>query len=314
MAFRSAGPSWCHTCAVDDARPKPSGISLWVTGARPRTLPAAVVPVLVGTATAAAESSPHWWRALPAAVVSLALQVGVNYANDYSDGIKGTDDSRVGPLRLVGSDLVPAGRVKRAAFAAFGVAGIFGLWLAVVSSLWLLLVGATAILAAWFYTGGPRPYGYAGLGEVFVFVYFGLVATVGTGYAVGGTLTPMMWLAGSAAGCFSCALLVINNLRDIPGDTVSGKRTLAVRIGDGRTRVLFVSMFVAAGACVVAAAVTDGAPVLIGLVGVLASLGPVRAVRSGASGRDLIPVLGAVGRAQLVFGAAFSAGILIALS
>ena len=308
------GSRGCHTCPVNEGKPVPSGAAMWLEGARPRTLPAAVVPVLVGAACAASAASPAWWRILPAAVVSLALQVGVNYANDYSDGVKGTDAARVGPLRLVGSGLVEPVRVKRAAFAAFAVAGAAGLLLAAVTTLWLLVVGASAILAAWFYTGGPRPYGYAGLGEVFVFLYFGLVATVGTGYVTAGSATPTMLLAGSAAGCFSCALLVVNNLRDIPGDTTAGKRTLAVRMGDPATRSFFVLLFAAAAVFVVVSAVTAGPAALAGLLGVLAAVPAVRSVRVGASGRGLVPVLGAVGRAQLVFGVTYAAGLFTALA
>jgi len=293
----------------------PSGFRLWLEGARPRTLPAAVVPVLIGAATATETGTPHWWRLLPAAIVSLALQVGVNYANDYSDGVKGTDDKRVGPLRLVGSGLVKPPAVKRAAFVAFGVAGVVGGVLALQTTLWLVVVGLCAILAAWFYTGGPRPYGYAGLGEVFVFVFFGLVATVGTGYVVCGEMTPVMWWSGVAAGCWSCALLVVNNLRDIPGDTVSGKRTLAVRIGDGRTRAFFQLLFVVAALVIVVLSVGDTGPwVLLGLTGIVSAWKPVSIVRSGAKGRDLIAVLGGVGRAQLVFGVSFAVGLFIAYS
>jgi 1,4-dihydroxy-2-naphthoate octaprenyltransferase len=271
------------------------------------------VPVAVGAACAAGADGAAWWRALPALVVSLALQVGVNYANDYSDGIRGTDEVRVGPLRLVGSGAAPASRVKRAAFLAFGAAGAAGLLLAAVTTWWLLVVGAAAIASAWLYTGGPRPYGYAGLGEVFVFVFFGLVATAGTGYVVADRLTGTMLVSGSAAGCFACALLVINNLRDIPGDTVAGKRTLAVRLGDRTTRGLFVSLFLAATVLVAASAAAEGGGALVGIVGVAAAWPAVRDVRSGATGRDLIPVLGAVGRAQLVFGAAYAAGLFIAV-
>ena len=282
-------------------------------GARPRTLPAAVVPVLIGAATASETGTPHWWRLVPAAIVSLALQVGVNYANDYSDGVKGTDDARVGPLRLVGSGLVEPSRVKKAAFAAFGVAAVAGGLLAVQTTLWLLVVGFLAILSAWFYTGDPRPYGYAGLGEVFVFVFFGLVATIGTGYVVCGEVTAAMQWAGVATGCFSCALLVVNNLRDIPGDTVSGKRTLAVRLGDARTRVLFQLLFVPPVLAVAALSYKGNGPyALLGLAGVAAAWKPVSIVRGGAKGRDLIPVLGGVGRAQLVFGVTFAAGLFMA--
>lgn len=287
---------------------------MWWEGARPRTLPAAVVPVAVGAACAGVADGSAWWRVLPALVVSLALQVGVNYANDYSDGIRGTDEVRVGPLRLVGSGAAPPSRVKQAAFLAFGAAGAAGLLLAAVTTWWLLVVGAAAIASAWLYTGGPRPYGYAGLGEVFVFVFFGLVATAGTGYVVADRLTGTMLVSGSAAGCFACALLVINNLRDIPGDTVAGKRTLAVRLGDRTTRGVFVSLFLAAAVLVVLSAVAEGAAALVGIVGVAAAWPAVRDVGSGATGRDLIPVLGAVGRAQLVFGAAYAAGLFIAVA
>ncbi|MFM9132750.1 MAG: 1,4-dihydroxy-2-naphthoate octaprenyltransferase, partial [Actinomycetota bacterium] len=235
-----------------------------------------------------------WWRVVPALLVSLALQVGVNYANDYSDGIRGTDASQRPPARLVRA------------------AGATGLVLAAVTTWWLLVVGAAAIASAWFYTGGPRPYGYAGLGELFVFVFFGLVATAGTGYVVAESVTSTMLVSGSAAGCFACALLVINNLRDIPGDTLAGKRTLAVRLGDRTTRGLFVSLFLAAGVLVVVSAALHGPAALTGLAGVAAAWPAIRAVRSGATGRTLVPVLGDVGRAQLVFGVAYAAGLVMA--
>lgn len=299
---------------MTDHAPNPVGWPLWWEGARPRTLPAAVVPVAVGAACAAASESPVWWRIVPALVVSLALQVGVNYANDYSDGIRGTDESRVGPLRLVGSGAAEPAAVRNAAFVSFGVAGAAGLLLAATVSWWLLAVGAAAIVSAWFYTGGPRPYGYAGLGEIFVFVFFGLVATAGTGYVVAGQVTSTMVLAGCAAGCFACALLVINNLRDIPGDTEAGKRTLAVRLGDRTTRGVFVALFLCATVFVAATAVVSGAPALLGLAGVGAAVPPVRTVRSGVAGRGLIEVLGGVGRSQLVFGVAYAVGLLLASS
>ena len=235
---------------VVEARPSTGqnvDVNRWLLGARPRTLPAAVVPVALGTA--AAVGLPHhvWWRAGLALVVSLALQVGVNYANDYSDGVRGTDDVRVGPARLVGGGLAPAKAVKRAAFVAFGLAAVCGLVLAIVTSWWLLAVGAAAILAGWFYTGGPKPYGYLGLGEVFVFVFFGLVATAGTTYVVAERLTAVAWLLGAAAGSLACALLVVNNLRDIPTDRKVGKRTLAVRLGDRSTRLFYVALLTEIG-------------------------------------------------------------------
>ncbi|HRA35704.1 MAG TPA: 1,4-dihydroxy-2-naphthoate polyprenyltransferase, partial [Acidimicrobiales bacterium] len=214
----------------------PRGLGVWLAGARPRTLPAAVVPVAVGTA-AAVGTVPGgliWWRALAALVVSLALQVATNYANDYSDGVRGTDadDRRVGPVRLVGQGLASPGAVKRAALTAFAVAGAVGAALAVAVGPELFVVGALAIAAGWFYTGGPRPYGYAGLGEVFVFVFFGVVATAGSAYVQTGELTALALGASVPVGFLATALLVVNNLRDIPGDTAVGKRTLAVRLGD----------------------------------------------------------------------------------
>lgn len=292
----------------------PHGLSLWVAGARPRTLPAAVVPVAVGASCAVAVDTTIWWRVLPALVVSLALQVGVNYANDYSDGVRGTDADRVGPLRLVGSGLVSAGAVKRAAVLALGVAGVAGLVLAVVTTWWLLAVGVAAMVAAWTYTGGPKPYGYAGLGEVFVFVFFGVVATVGTEYVIAETVSATAVVASLAVGSVACALLVVNNLRDRDGDAQSGKNTLAVRLGDRTTRAFFVALVVVACVAVVVTALIAGAPALLGLAGIATLLPAVRAVVGGVAGRDLIAVLGMVGRAQLVLGATYAAGLALALS
>lgn len=293
---------------------RPSALRTWAMGARPRTLPAAVVPVVVGTACASGGDSPMWWRAVPALVVSLALQVGVNYANDYSDGTRGTDDDRVGPVRLVGSGLASPAAVKRAALLSLVVAGLAGLSLAATTSWWLLLVGASAMVAAWTYTGGPRPYGYHGFGEVFVFLYFGVVATTGTEYVVSGRISETGWLASVVVGCYACALLVINNLRDIPGDTASGKRTLAVRIGDVSTRRMFAGLVVVAALFIAMTAVTADVWALAGLVGVIATRPALEAVAKGARGRALIGVLGAVGRAQLVLGLTYSVGLVAALS
>lgn len=306
----------------------------WIIGARLRTLPAAVVPVALGAACAV--DVPHglgwwtgdgfwamvgegetfsvpglvWWRVVAALIVSLALQVGVNYANDYSDGIRGTDDVRVGPARLVASGLAPAKQVKMAAFAAFGVAAVAGLAVAVSTSLWLLVVGVAAIAAGWFYTGGPKPYGYLGLGEIFVFVFFGLVATVGTTYAAVETITPLSLLIGSAAGSLACALLVINNLRDIPTDREVGKKTLAVRLGDKRTRWFYVLLIVLAFVLLVIAAF-DRSLALIGLASVPLAVMPIRAVLNGAQGMSLIDVLAATGKLQLAFGLAATIGLAI---
>ncbi len=281
----------------------------WLIGARPRTLPAAVVPVALGAAAAVGQEHPVWWRVGGALVVSLALQVGVNYANDYSDGVRGTDEKRVGPTRLVASGLAAASAVKRAALAAFAVAAISGLVLAAVTSWWLLAVGVAALLAGWGYTGGPKPYGYFGLGELFVFVFFGLVATVGTTFVVSERITAVSWLAGCIAGCLACALLVVNNLRDIPTDRVAGKRTLAVRIGDRRTRALYVVLLVAAFALVTATALNNRPWAAIALAGAVIAIVPVRAIVTGAQGGALVPVLGGTGKVQLATGLLAAIGI-----
>lgn len=273
----------------------------WIVGARVRTLPAAVVPVAVGAAVAVGEPDVRWWRVVLAGIVSVMLQVGVNYANDYSDGVRGTDDVRVGPARLVGGGLASARSVKIAALSSFLVAAVVGLVLTIVTSPWLLAVGAASILAGWFYTGGKHPYGYLGFGEVFVFVFFGLVATVGTTYVLAERITALAWQMGVAVGALACALLVTNNLRDIPTDREVGKKTLAVRLGDSRTRTLFV-VLVVGGVFVGAAAVWER-PLAAVILGVLVvAVDPVRRVRGGAVGRDLIAVLGGTARVQLAFG------------
>jgi 1,4-dihydroxy-2-naphthoate octaprenyltransferase len=287
---------------------------LWLAGARPRTLPAAIVPVAVGTACAVGEVDGGiiWWRAAAAMVVALALQVATNYANDYSDGVRGTDadGKRVGPVRLVGQGLASPAAVKRAAMIAFGVAGVAGAALAVAVGPELLVVGAAAIAAGWFYTGGPRPYGYAGLGEAFVFVFFGVVATAGSAYVQTGTLT---WLALGASipvGLLATALLVVNNLRDIPGDTEAGKRTLAVRLGDRRTRFLYLALMVGVYLAVPVVAGAGGRPYGgAALFSVLLARRPVIAVLGGARGAGLIPVLGQTGGVQLAFGVLFTVGL-----
>jgi 1,4-dihydroxy-2-naphthoate octaprenyltransferase len=243
--------------------------------------------------------------------VSLALQVGVNYANDYSDGVRGTDDVRVGPTRLVASGLATPGAVKRAALLAFGVAAAAGLVLAAVTSWWLIAVGLASILAAWGYTGGPRPYGYLGLGELFVFVFFGVVATVGTMFVVAERITGLSTVMGCAAGSLACALLVVNNLRDIVTDDHVGKRTLAVRLGDHRTRSLFVGLLAAAFVLALVAAAWRPAAVAA-LVAVPVAAGPARQVLGGATGRDLIAALGATGRTQLAFGLVASIALALA--
>ena len=287
-----------------------------MAGARPRTLPAAVVPVAVGTACAWAEGigGHHHliaWRAAAALVVALALQVGTNYANDYSDGVRGTDTVRVGPVRLVASGLATPPQVKRAALAAFAVAALVGLSLAVAVGPQLLAVGAACIAAGWFYTGGPRPYGYAGFGELFVFVFFGLVATAGSAYVQTGHLHQLEVVASWPVGLLAVALLVVNNLRDIPGDATSGKRTLAVRLGPERTRGLYVGCLAFAFASLLYVA-ADRLGALLALVAVPAAVGPARAVLAGAEGPQLIPVLGRTGRLQLAFGLLLTVGIVVA--
>lgn len=283
----------------------------WVIGARPRTLPAAVVPVVVGAACAAGLDDVVWWRAPVALVVSLALQVGVNYANDYSDGIRGTDDVRVGPVRLVASGLASPRSVKRAAFAAFGVAAVAGLTIALATSPWLLVVGVAALLAGWFYTGGPKPYGYLGLGELFVFVFFGLVATVGTTFAVAERVTALAVVMGSGVGALACALLVINNLRDIPTDRLVGKMTLAVRLGDRRTRWLYLTLITVAFTAAIVAAIGWRPWTAIAVVAAVLAVAPLRRVMRDATGRDLIAVLGETGRLQMVYGLLAAIGLVI---
>lgn len=283
-----------------------------MAGARPRTLPAAIVPVAVGSGVATGYGQFTLWRAALALLVALALQIGVNYANDYSDGIRGTDQRRVGPTRLVGSALAPPRQVLTAALSCFLVAAAAGLVLAAVSSWWLLLFGAAAIAAAWFYTGGSRPYGYRALGEVSVFVFFGLFAVAGTAYV---QMERVTWLAIAASvpvGLLACALLIINNLRDIGSDTVSGKRTLAVVLGDQRTRLLYVTCVWVPFALAVAMIPT--APLApLALLAVPLAIPPARAVLRRATGRDLLAALGQTGRLQLAYGLLLTVGLAVRL-
>ena len=284
----------------------------WLAGTRPRTLPAAVVPVLIGSGVALGYDEFSWWRALLALVVALALQVGVNFANDYSDGVRGSDERRVGPVRLVAAGLAPPRHVLYAAFGCFFAAGVAGLALAAVTSWWLVAVGAACIAAAWFYTGGPRPYGYHGLGEVFVFACFGVVAVAGTAYV---QMTTLSWLGLAAsvpAGLLACALLMVNNLRDIGSDTLAGKRTLAVMLGDARSRVAYVLTLLAPFGVAALLAFVRPLTLLTALALPLARM-PVRSVRAGASGPALIRALGQTGRLQLAFGIAFTIGLAIRL-
>lgn len=290
-----------------------SQLSAWIEGARLRTLPAAIAPVLAGTGAAWWGGGFHLGKAVLAAVVALALQVGVNFANDYSDGIRGTDDERrVGPQRLVGSGAATPRAVKFAAFACFGIAGLAGLALtAWTGHWWLLAVGAASIIAAWFYTGGPKPYGYAGYGELFVFVFFGLVAVNGTTFVQLDRISWVSWWASIAIGAFACAILVANNLRDIVGDREVGKRTLATRLGDPGTRWFFLGLVVIAAAGVVAVAWASTWWALLGLTFILWMIQPVRLLLARATGLPLIGVLKHTGIAELVCGVGLALGLFV---
>lgn len=289
----------------------------WIEGARPRTLPAAVAPVLAGTAVAAYSHQEVWWKAACALLVSILLQVGVNYANDYSDGVRGTDDERVGPLRLVGSGSASPKAVKMAAFGAFGIAAVVGLVLAITTAWWLVLVGAISILAAWYYTGGSKPYGYLGLGEVMVFCFFGLVAVAGTTYVQVHehhhrfAWLPV-WAAAVGIGSIACAILVANNLRDIPTDREVGKLTLAVRLGDTWTRRFYALLIAIAIAALVVVAAKTTWIALIGLLA-LAPLGrATKNVLRGDSGRQLILVLQQTGAGELIYAGGLFIALLVA--
>ena len=282
----------------------------WIAGARVRTLPASLVPVAVGTGVATTSSEVSWVRIVLAGVVALALQLGTNYANDHSDGVRGTDDDRVGPMRLVASGAATAAAVRNAAVVSFAVAAVAGLVLASLAGWWLIAVGVAAIAAGWLYTGGPRPYGYLGLGELFVFVFFGLVATAGSAYVQLEMVTGLSVLASVPVGLLAVALLITNNLRDRPLDAEAGKKTVAVRIGDVATRRLYAGTLLVVFAS--GSALAFSAPYcLLVLIAVPLAVPPVRDVRSGAVGRDLIAVLGATSRLQLAFGALLTLGLIL---
>lgn len=287
----------------------------WFAATRPRTLPAAVAPVLVGAVLAFSDDAFDATLCVLAALVALALQIGVNYSNDYSDGIRGTDAVRLGPTRLVGQGLAPARSVRAAAFASFGIAALSGLVIVLITGeWWLLLLGMLAIISAWFYTGGDNPYGYLGLGELFVFIWFGLVAVNGTLFVQTGSLADARgWVLGAGAGALSCALLVANNLRDVPTDAQVGKRTLAVRLGDARTRGLF-TLLLAIGMGSPFALLVLGESVspvyILCLLPFLIAHKPGRAVLNGASGTALLPVLAGTGQVLLAWAIATSAVLL----
>ena len=278
----------------------------WVLGARPRTLPAAIAPVVV--ASALAGSDFNWFRAALALKVAVWLQIGVNFANDYSDGIKGTDDDRVGPIRLVASGIATSKSVKRAAFISFAIACIAGAWLALLTSPLLIVIGASSIAAAWGYTGGKNPYGYIGLGDISVFIFFGVIATVGTFYVQTETITGLSFIVSIPMGALSCAILAVNNLRDRPKDQLAGKLTVAVRVGDINARYMYVSLLVVAHIAAIATLIPTA---LLTLLLLPMSISISRQVLSGVSGKDLIPVLGRTGKLQLMFSIVFALALAI---
>ena len=283
-----------------------SSLGIWLVGARPRTLPAAIAPVLVASSLAQDSFDPL--TALLALIVSLSLQIGVNYANDYSDGIRGTDTDRIGPSRITAGGLAKPVQVKSAAFISFSVAAVAGLGLAISTSWWLIAVGAISIAAAWGYTGGKNPYGYMGLGELFVFIFFGLVATVGSFYVQVAKITGQSILAGVIVGLLACAILVINNIRDRAKDEVVGKLTLAVRLGDKRSRI-FYSVLVTAPYLLAAGFGTPWVALTILTLPMTISI--VRSLWSGIQGVDLIALLGKTGKLQMVFCLALSLALIL---
>jgi len=278
----------------------------WILGARPRTLPAAIAPVVVASALVGADF--NWFRAALALKVAVWLQIGVNFANDYSDGVKGTDEDRVGPIRLVGSGLATAKSVKSAAFISFGIASIAGAWLAFLTSPLLIVIGVFSIAAAWGYTGGKNPYGYRGLGELSVFLFFGVIATMGTYYAQTKEITLLSFIVSIPMGALSCAILAINNLRDRPKDELVGKLTVAVRIGDRKARVMYVALLALAHIAAIATLIPT---TLLTLLALPITLSISRQVLSGISGKELIPVLGKTAKLQMIFSILLAVGLWI---
>ncbi|HEY4568419.1 MAG TPA: 1,4-dihydroxy-2-naphthoate polyprenyltransferase, partial [Kribbella sp.] len=277
-------------------------------GSRPRTLPASLVPVAVGTGVAVGEGESVWWRAVLAGFVALVLQIGVNYSNDYSDGIRGTDENRVGPLRLVGSKVATPRAVKTAAFTCFGIGAVLGIILSATTTWWLLVAGAASLLGAWFYTGGKRPYGYRALGEVSVFLFFGLVAVLGTTYVQAETINWLTVAGAVSIGSIACALLVANNLRDIPTDSVTGKRTLAVVLGAANSRRMYAALiglaFLLAAVSVIATPWT-----LLALIALPLAIKSTRVILSDAVGPALIPVLKGTGQTELLYAIGLAVGL-----
>lgn len=298
-----------HRVAQLDVVTSQANVADWIEGARLRTLPAAISPVVAGTGAAAAIEAVVWWKAAMALVLALAMQIGVNFANDYSDGIRGTDADRVGPARLVGSGLASPRTVKGAAFACFALGAVCGFVLAATTSWWLLAIGVAAIAAAWTYTGGPRPYGYHALGEVSVFVFFGLVAVLGTTFVQAQRLTTTAWLAAVAVGCLACAILVANNLRDIPTDRDTGKHTLAVVLGDTGSRVLYVTLMVVPMLAMATIAAIETVWALLALLCVPFAARAVAHAVGRATGARLVPVLRDTGLTELVWACGLAIGL-----
>jgi 1,4-dihydroxy-2-naphthoate octaprenyltransferase len=291
-----------------------ASLNQWVAGARPRTLPAAIAPVVLGTAAAHLLGRADLALAILALLVALSLQVGVNYANDYSDGIRGTDEARVGPVRLVGQRLAAPSNVKAAAMLSFAAAAMAGLALVGLSEAWIMLpLGALSVLAAWRYTGGDNPYGYRGLGEVYVFVFFGLMATLGTLYTQADAVSWFGVIGAIGVGALASAILVANNLRDIPTDIEHGKRTLAVRLGDTRTRTLYVALLTASVLAVLGMAWFEPWA-LLGLLAAPLGWKAVQTVRAGTTGRELIPVLAATGLYEVAYAVLIALGVVIGVA
>ncbi len=296
---------------TSDISSQPTGFSKWLAGARPRTLPAAIAPVLVGTSLIHNDKRPvNLLNGLAALLVSLLLQIAVNFSNDYSDGIRGTDENRVGPLRLVASGLATAKQVKTAAYLCFVLASISGLFLAYRTSWWLIALGFICIIAAWTYTGGARPYGYFGFGEISVFIFFGVIATVGSYFVQSEKITWRSFLVSIPIGALSCAILAVNNLRDLPKDALANKKTLAVRIGDKNARRMFVGLIVLAHlTALLAIFITPWSIATIIFLPISVKIS--QNVMNGAKGPTLIPVLGKVGKLQLMIAATLAIALLI---
>ena len=290
-----------------------SAARVWWSAIRPATLAASVAPVLAGTAIAVHIGGARPWAGFGALAVALAIQLGVNFANDYSDHVRGADRERVGPTRAASSGVVRPQQVRRAAIAAFGVAGLVGLWVSVAIDLRLLIVGAASLLAAWLYTGGPRPYGYLGLGEVFVFVFFGLVATVGTVYVETGHVTALAVLMGCGTGFLATAILVLNNLRDIDTDAAAGKRTLATRIGRRPTRVLLLLLVSGAFAVPIVISLSGLASVTVMAMhfGIPIASVPVRTAFATTAPPQLVQALRRMAGAELAYALLFTVGIFL---